>query len=56
MEEMPVMLNEDQVAHFWEAEFPVCSSPTSVKPAYEDWKDENYLDFKLIETPKLQKY
>ncbi|KAL3524310.1 hypothetical protein ACH5RR_017144 [Cinchona calisaya] len=55
-EEMPVVLNEDKVPNCWEAEFLDCSSPISVKPTYENWNDESFLGFKLIDTPKLLKY
>lgn len=61
MEEIPVLLSDrDKKARFPE---PDCSSPEpgsskSVKSsAFEFWMDqENLVDFKLIDSPKLQKH
>lgn len=56
MEEMPMMLNEDEFDKSWQAEFPGVSSPMSVvESAYDNWKDD-FLDLKLAESPKSQKY
>ncbi|CAI9092279.1 OLC1v1027476C1 [Oldenlandia corymbosa var. corymbosa] len=53
MDDIPMMLKEDEVDKNYEAGF--LDSP-KFGLAYDNWKDEDYLDFKLIASPKHEKF